>query len=185
MRSANQKERLSKLKQGEGTFVYQGGAFDTEAIPGVPMLGKDGNQLRSVIFTTVEDSEGKKVQVVDPASSEKGELVWKRAPQFKRIELEVFKLRNPGVVAEHTEHGEKKGSRLPSLTAKPDANGKVKPLYLEFPKGKPVFVGDPRIALKLRCFGFMKEVDADAAPEPKAESAKKPKPEPKAESAKA
>lgn len=161
MRASNQKERLQKLKQGEGSFVYQGGAFDTEAVPGVPMLGKDGNQLRSVIFTTVEDSEGKKVQVVDPASSDKGELVWKKAPQFKRTELETFKLRAPGVAAEHVEHGEKKGTRLPSLTAKPDSNGKVKPLFIEFPKGKSVFVGDPRIALKLRCLPFMKEVDGE------------------------
>ena len=178
MKSANQKERLQKLKQGEGTFVYLGGACDTEAIPGVPMLGKDGNQMRSVVFTTMEDSEGKKVQVVDPKSNEKGELVWKRAPQFKRIELEVFKLRAPGVSAEHTEVGEK-GARLPSLTVKPTSDGKVRSLFLELPKGKAVFVGDPSTALKLRCFPFFKEVDGEAVAEPKAEK------KPKADSAKA
>ena len=177
MRSSNQKERLSKLKQGEGTFVYLGGAFDTESIPGIPMLGKDGNQLRSVVFTTVEDSMGNKVQVVDPRSSERGELVWKRAPQFKRTPIEVFKLPVPGVPAEHTEiadveiMGKRQPVRLPSLTAKPSSDGKTRALYLEFAKGSPVFVGSPAMALKLRCLSFFKEVVADTA-EAKAETKK-------------
>jgi hypothetical protein len=165
MRSANQKERVQKLRQGEGTFVYIGGACDTESVPGIPMLGPDGNQMRSVVFTTVEDSEGKKVQVVDPKSSDKGELVWKRAPQFKRIPLDVFKLRAPGVAAEHVDEAPsadgKSTVKVPSMTAKAGADGKAKALFLEFPKDKPVFVGDPRIALKLRCFPFFKEVEAD------------------------
>lgn len=172
MRSSNQKERLQKLKQGEGTFTYIGGAFDTEAVPGVPYIGKDGNQARSVIFTTVEDSEGKKVQIVDPKSSEKGELVWKKAPQFKRLPVEVFKLPVPGVFAEHTEVGEK-GVRTPSLTVKPGADGKVRAIFLEFPKGKPVFVGSPAMALKLRCLSFFKEVeDAKVDKKAKTEDAK-------------
>ncbi len=158
MKSSNQKERLAKIKQGEGTFVYLGGASDTEATPGVPLLGKDGNQARSVLFTTVEDSEGKKVQVVDPNSNAKGELVWKKAPQFKRTPIEVFKLPIPGVAAEHTEIGEK-GVRTPSLTVKPDHEGKVRAIFLEFPKGEPVFVGSPALALKLRCLRFFKEVE--------------------------
>lgn len=164
MRASNQKERLEKLKQGEGTFVYLGGACDTEAVPGIPMLGKDGNQLRSVVFLTVEDGDGKKVQVVDPESNEKGEPVWRRAPQFKRIPIEVFKVRVPGVAAEHTELGDdpkKPNERKPSLTAKVGADGKTRPLFLEFPKGEEVFVGEPRVALKLRCLPFFKEVLED------------------------
>lgn len=178
MRSSNQKERLQKLKQGEGTFVYLGGACDTEAVPGIPMLGRDGNQLRSVVFTTVEDGEGKKVQVVDPNSSEKGELVWKRAPQFKRTPIETYKLRIPGVFAEHVESsmvevaGKTKEVRVPSLTAKPGADGKAKPLFLEFPKGKPVFVGSPALALKLRCLSFFKEGEPKAEKKAKEAEAK-------------
>lgn len=179
MKSENQKERLQKVKQGEGTFVYLGGASDTEAVPGVPLPGKDGNQARSVIFTTVEDSEGKKVQVVDPTSNAKGERVWKKAPQFKRIPIEVFKLPIPGVFAEHTEVGEK-GVRTPSLTVKPDHDGKVRSIFLEFPKGKPVLVDSPALALKLRCLRFFKEVEAGAVEEAKPEGKKA-----KAESAKA
>lgn len=168
MRSANQKERLQKLKQGEGTFVYKGGCFDTEAVPGVPYIGKDGNQARSVVFTTVEDSEGKKVQIVDPKSSDKGELVWKKAPQFKRIEMKSYKMRIGSVVAEHVD-GE-------GLVAKADASGKRPALFLEFEEGKPVFVGDPRMALKLRCLPFMQEVDGKGAP---AKAAKEEKAETK------
>ena len=150
MRSANQKERLQKLKQGEGTFVYRGGAFDTEAVPGIPYIGKDGNQARSVVFTTVEDADGKKVQIVDPKSSDKGDLVWKKAPQFNRTEMKSYRMRIGSVVAKH-EDGV-------GLVAKTDANGKVPKLFLEFAAGKPVFVGDPRMALKLRCLPFFEEV---------------------------
>jgi hypothetical protein len=166
MRSSNQAERLKKLKQGEGTFVYLGGAFDTEAVPGVPALGKDGHQLRTVVFMTVENELGQKVQVVDPASSEKGELVWKKAPQFKRLPVETYKLRLPGVVGTYDEDAK-------AYVAKPDANGKTPALFLEFPKEKPVFVGDPRLALKLRCFPFFKEVDEAPKGKAKAEAVAK------------
>jgi hypothetical protein len=170
MRDSNQKERLAKFKQGAGTFVYQGGAFDTEAIPGVPAKAKDGSQLRAVVFKTYEDEDGKQHQVVDPDASEKGELVWKKAPRFKRIPLETLRLRIPGVYAERGDDG--------VLTPKTDANGDTPALWLELPKGKKVYVGDPRLALKLRTLGFCKEIEADAP-----EAKEKPKPEAKEKSA--
>jgi hypothetical protein len=161
MRSSNQKERLQKLREGEGTFVYDGGFFDTESVPGIPALGKDGNQLRQVILKTVETDDGKSVQVIDPDASGKGALVWKRAPRFFRKELEVLRLRIPGVFAEHVESGDdpkRPNERKPSLKAASDVKGKAPALFLELPKGKPVFVGDPRLALKLRCMGQVREV---------------------------
>lgn len=162
MRATNQKERLQKLRQGEGTFVYEGGFYDTESVPGVPLLGKDGNQARSVVFKTVEDEEGNKVQIVDPDSGEKGSLVWKKAPRFKRTELEVLKLRIPSVFAEH----EEPGAQGTQLVAKAGIDGNAPALWLELPKGKSVFVGDPRMALKLRCMKQVRElVDGDAEAE--------------------
>lgn len=163
MRTSNQRERLQKLKQGEGTFVYLGGAFDTEAVPGIPVLDKHGKQLRSVVFKTVEAEGGRKVQVVDPDSDDKGELVWKRAPRFLRKEMDPFRVRLTGVAAEHVEDGDGINVKLPSLAAKADVNGDVPQLFLEFKKGEEVFVGDPRIALKLRCLPFFREVEGDAA----------------------
>ena len=153
MKTLKREDKLKKLKQGEGTFVYQGGAYDTESAPGVPLLGKDGHQVRVPILTEVEAADGRKVHVVDPKSDGKGELVWKKAPQFNRIELKSYRIRIPGVAGSIVD-GE--------LVAKPDANGKTPALWLEFPKGKPVFVGDPLLALKLRAKACMREVDGEA-----------------------
>lgn len=168
MRSANQSDRVNVLKKGEGTFVYLGGACDTHSTPGIPLLDKHGHQVRTTVFKTVENERGEKVQIVDPDSGEKGELVWKKAPKFERIPLATFKLRSPTVFAEHVGYGEKPGERVPSFEVKPSADGVTKALFLEFPKDKRVFVGDPRIAFKLRCLPFFMEVDGEAAEAPKA-----------------
>jgi hypothetical protein len=168
MRTANQKDRLAKLKQGEGVFVYAGGAFDTEAIPGVPLIGKDGNQVRTVPIIEVEQEDGTKVQVADPKAGNKGVLVWKRAPQFKRTEIAVFRLPIAGVFGEYDESSK-------SYIVKPDVHGEVKPLFLEFKKGDPVFVGDPRQALKLRCLKCFKEVEDVSKPAAPVESKPKAK----------
>lgn len=157
MKTLNQEQRLAKVKKGPGTFVYLGGACDTEAIPGIPAMGKDGHQLRSVVFMTVEDEDGKKVQVIDPKSSEKGELVWLKAPRFVRREIEPYKLRIPGV--EGVYDADAKG-----YVAKKGPDGKDRPLFLELPKGKPVKVSHPNLAIKLRCLKFFEEVEADEKP---------------------
>lgn len=153
MKTLNREAKVKKLKQGEGAFVYMGGAYDTEAVPGVPLLGKDGHQMRVPILTEVEAADGKKVHVVDPKSDGKGELVWKKAPQFIRTELKSYRIRIPGVAGSIVDG---------QLVAKPDANGKTPQLWLEFPKGEPVFVGDPLLALKLRANKCMREVDGEA-----------------------
>lgn len=153
MKKLKREEKIKKLRQGEGTFVYQGGAYDTAASPGVPLLGKDGHQVRVPILTEVEAEDGRKVHVVDPKSDGKGELVWKKAPQFVRTELNPYRIRIPGVSGTIVD-GE--------LVAKPDVNGKTPALWLEFPKGEPVFVGDPLLALKLRAKSCMREVDGEA-----------------------
>ena len=171
MRSTNQKERLQKLKQGAGTFTYLGGAYDTEAVPGVPYVGPDGNQVRAVTYATVEDSEGKKVQIVDPKAKATGDLVWRKAPKFIRTERKSYKIRIPGVkcVAEEVDG-------KTAYVAKQDANGRTPILFLELEKNKPTYVGDPRIALKLRCLGaFFKEADEGTEPEAKPEHKSKVK----------
>lgn len=184
MREANQKERLSKLKQGEGYFVYEGGAFDTEATPGVPLIGPDGNQVVTVPLIEVEQEDGSKITIADPKMKGKGKAVWKKAPKFTRTEMPAYRMRIHGVHAEHVEEetvldpltNKQKTVKKPSLTAAEGLDGKVKPLWLEFPKGKPVFVGDPRMALKCRCLAFFREVDGEAKSGPKSEKPKSEKP---------
>ncbi len=158
MRSTNQKERLQKVKQGAGTFVYQGGACDTEAVPGEPLIGKDGHQVVTVPLITVQDADGKSVTVADPKGGGKGQPVWKKAPKFIRTEMKVFKMAVPGVVGEIVDG---------VMVAKPLHDGTVPALFLEFEKGKSVHVADSRMALKLRCLKFFKEVDGGAEPEAK------------------
>lgn len=164
MKTLRREDKLKKLKQGEGTFVYLGGAYDTESVPGVPLLGKDGHQVRVPILTEVEAADGRKVHVVDPKSDGKGELVWKKAPQFNRTELKSYLVRIPGVAGSIVDG---------KLVAKQDVNGKTPPLWLEFPKGTPVFVGDPLLALKLRAKACMREVDGESAKVPKGEKSVK------------
>lgn len=167
MRAANQAERLSKFKQGEGYFVYLGGACDTEAIPGVPLMGKDGHQVTTVPLITVQDENGQPVTVADPKGGGKAKPVWKKAPEFRRTEIKVYKFRLPGVDAEWSDEAK-------SFVPKLGADGKAPQLWLEMPIGKVVFVSDPTLALKLRRMKFFKEVDGEEKPAPKKGQADKP-----------
>ena len=45
MAEGSRKQRIAELKKGPGVFVYLGGAYDTEFIPGVPATDEDGNVL--------------------------------------------------------------------------------------------------------------------------------------------
>lgn len=159
--------RIGRLADSAGTFVYRGKAYDTSAEPGIPMLNPDGSQMTVAPTIEVEQADGKKVHVIQQGA--KGQvLVWRRAPKFTRTELDVFRLRIPGVafmVAEGSTDAtmdvdgklvpQKGGTQIPSNK---DPSGRSPMLYLEFPKGKAVEVNDPAMAIKCRGLAFLHEV---------------------------
>ncbi len=90
----SRKLRLAKLKRGGGTFVYDGSAFDTEAIPTVLKIGKKVPKLDDSGLPVI-NSDGEAVfeRSGAPQYDEQGRTQLGGPPKIVKRALKVFKLR--------------------------------------------------------------------------------------------